>query len=118
MDQRKYVDEALEDFHVNKSKEIVEAKRLRAGQEADRETKRTQDARYKSRLSGIYNCADTGRKYPYTLTQYYDQKEKIYGPSTDALLGDRIRRAKKIDTSFHLTGKPYLGDYEEEEIPW
>ncbi len=86
MDQREYVDEALEDFHVNKSKEMIEAKRLRAGQEADRETKRIQDAHYKSRLSGIYNCADSGRKYPYTLTQYYDQKEKIYGPSTDVLL--------------------------------
>ena len=103
-----------------RSKEVVEAKRIRVGQEADRETKKLQDAHYKSRLSGIYNCADSGRKYPYTLTQYYDQKEKIYGPSTDVLLADRIRRGKKIDTSFHLTGKPYYehqDDYED-ETPW
>jgi hypothetical protein len=61
-----------------------------------------------------------GRKYPYTPTQYYDQKEKIYRPSTDVLLADRIRRGKKIDTSFHLTGKPYCehqDDYED-ETPW
>jgi hypothetical protein len=120
VEQREYVDEALEEFHVNKSKEIIEAKRIRVGQEVDRETERIREAHYKNRLSGIYNCADTGRKYPYTLTQYYDQKEKLLGPSTDALIGDRIRRGKKIDTSFHLTGKPYSEHQEdyEDETPW
>ena len=117
-DQIEHVDEALADFHVNKSKEIVEAKRIKRGQEVDRETERIREAHYKNRLSGIYNCADSGRKYPYTVSQYYDQKEKLYGPSTDTLLGDRIRRARKIDTSFHLTGKPYRGDCEDEETPW
>ena len=77
VEQREYVDEALEDFHVNKSKEIVEAKRLKRGQEVDRETERIREAHYKNRLSGIYNCADSGRKYPYTISQYYDQKEKL-----------------------------------------
>ena len=115
VEQREYVDEALADFHVNKSKEIIEAKRIKRGQEVDRETERIREAHYKNRLSGIYNCADSGRKYPYTISQYYDQKEKLYGPSNDVLLADRIRRGKKIDTSFHLTGKPYRGDYEDEE---
>ena len=42
------------------------------------------------------------------------------GPSTDALVGDRIRRAKKIDTSFHLTGKPYSEhlEHQEDDKPW
>ena len=117
-DQIEHVDEALADFHVHKSKEIIEAKRIKRGQEVDRETERIREAHYKNRLSGIYNCADSGRKYPYTISQYYDQKEKLYGPSNDVLLADRIRRGKKIDTSFHLTGKPYRGDYEDEETPW
>jgi hypothetical protein len=65
------------------------------------------------------HCDDLGRWVKnHTVSQYYDQKEKLYGPSTDVLLADRIRRGKKIDTSFHLTGKPYRGDYEDEETPW
>ena len=117
-EELQYLNEAMATNIKENAKEIVERKRLIKGQEVDRETERIRETHFKNRLAGIYNCADSGRKYPYTVSQYYDQKEKLYGPSTDTLLGDRIRRARKIDTSFHLTGKPYRGDCEDEETPW
>ena len=115
-----YLDEAMATNIKENAKEIVERKRLIKGQEVDRETERIRETHFKNRLSGVYNCSDSGRRYPYTLTQFYDQKEKIMGPSTDALVGDRIRRAKKIDTSFHLTGKPYSEhlEHHEDDKPW
>ena len=119
-EELKYLNEAMATNIKENAKEIVERKRLIKGQEVDRETERIRETYFKTRLSGIYNCADSGRRYPYTASQYYDQKEKIMGPSTDALVGDRIRRAKKIDTSFHLTGKPYSEhlEHKEDDKPW
>ena len=119
-EELKYLNEAMATNIKENAKEIVERKRLIKGQEVDRETERIRETHFKNRLSGVYNCSDSGRRYPYTLTQFYDQKEKIMGPSTDALVGDRIRRAKKIDTSFHLTGKPYSEhlEHHEDDKPW
>ncbi len=119
-EELQYLNEAMATNIKENAKEIVERKRLIKGQEVDRETERIRETHFKNRLAGVYNCSDSGRRYPYTLTQFYDQKEKIMGPSTDALVGDRIRRAKKIDTSFHLTGKPYSEHLEhyENDKPW
>ena len=120
-EELQYLDEAMATNIKENAKEIIERKRLIAQTKYQKEQEDFERQQYKKKTTGIYNCSDSGRRYPYTTTQYYDQKEKILGPSTDALVGDRIRRSKRIDTSFHLTGTPYsenLQHYSEEDKPW
>jgi len=120
-EELQYLDEAMATNIKENAKEIIERKRMIAQTKYQKEQEDFQRQQYKKKTTGIYNCSDSGRRYPYTATQYYDQKEKILGPSTDALVGDRIRQSKRIDTSFHLTGTPYsenLQHYSEEDKPW
>ena len=120
-DELQYLDEAMATNIKENAKEIIERKRIIAQTKYRKEQEDFEQQQYKRKTTGVYNCSDSGRKYPYTLTQHYDQKEKILGPSIDALVGDKIRRSKRIDTSFHLTGKPYgetLDHYSEEDKPW
>ena len=82
--------------------------------ETQRETEEIQRIHNKRNLTGIYDCGT--KKYPYTLTDYYDQKEKILGPSRDTLVADYIRRKRNSDSSFKPFAFPGYCD-EPKETP-
>ena len=115
-DQAQYLDEATEETLRTKSKEVIEAKQFKLRVETQRKTEDIQRAHLRSQLSGIYTCSDMGRKYPYTNSQYYENKEKVFGPTRDSIVGDHIRRRRETNTSFFIGRAPY-GDNEKQEEP-